>query len=133
MRACPDCQRKLTEHEQTCVCGWGVAKVGQVWVIQHCTRPGCQVAIRVAAGSQEAQPVCKWHARGVAYNDPPSWPPGMPDPACPWPWLTDEERDRRLRLPFWRARLLQHADQYGQWLEKKLAGPAQTETEGIPR
>ena len=31
-----------------------------LWIIQHCTRPGCQTAIRSRHGLPESELVCKW-------------------------------------------------------------------------
>jgi len=31
-----------------------------LWVIQHCTRPGCQSAIRSRHGLPESELICKW-------------------------------------------------------------------------
>ncbi len=30
------------------------------WIIQRCTTPSCEGAIRVLAGNQSPHPVCKW-------------------------------------------------------------------------
>ena len=45
------------------------------WIIQSCTTQGCQVAIRVRAGQQEAVPICKWCLGNTAYiNDYQDYP-----------------------------------------------------------
>lgn len=43
-------------------------KTPQQWVIQVCAMPGCCVDIRVKAGEQVEEPICKWHQAGTAYN-----------------------------------------------------------------
>ena len=45
-----------------------------------------------------------------------TWPDGMPNPELPWPWLTDEERERRIHLPFWQERFRSHASVYASYL-----------------
>lgn len=88
------------------------------YVIQHCSQ--CKdVAIRVPIGCTMHEPVCKWCAEGRCYPSTPV--PGLPDPENPWPWLDEEERERRLRLPFWRARFEAGAKKhpgYAKWLRK---------------
>ena len=49
------------------------------------------------------------------------WPAGMPNPDLPWPWQTDAERERRLRLPYWKDRFQQQVAKYpgyAQWIPK---------------
>jgi hypothetical protein len=43
-----------------CVCVKDTKKATHLWVIQHCTRPGCDSAIRSHDGLPEAELVCKW-------------------------------------------------------------------------
>jgi hypothetical protein len=45
-----------------------------------------------------------------------TWPDGMPNPELPWPWLSDDERERRVNLPYWKERIKQKQPQYQQWL-----------------
>ncbi len=103
-----------------CACGWKAPEARGVtaYVIQHCARPGCHVAIRVQVGYTADQPVCKWCTEGRSYRSSPV--AGMPHPDRPWPWLTDPvERERRLRMPFWRERFASAARQdpaYRKWV-----------------
>jgi len=36
------------------------------YIIQHCTTPHCDVAIRVSMGQQDQVPVCKWCLNNTA-------------------------------------------------------------------
>ena len=47
--------------------------LGTDWLIQHCTTPGCTVAIRVRAGQQMDVPVCKWCLAGTSYYRGERW------------------------------------------------------------
>ena len=40
---------------------------GQTWLIQHCLTQGCDAAIRVRTGQQDAVPVCKWCMNNTNY------------------------------------------------------------------
>lgn len=102
-------------EQEPCTCP-GTSLSLDPWLMQHCSVPGCQVTIRLRASQQEAEPICKWHQAGTAYNMPNPWPPGMPNPEYPWPWLTDRERDIRVRLPYWQDRFRRHAAFYARWI-----------------
>ena len=58
---CPDCTREITT--MSCVCGYqpNESNKPHLWVIQHCTRPGCTTAIRSRNGLPESELVCKWY------------------------------------------------------------------------
>jgi len=86
------------------------------WLIQYCQTPGCIVAIRVPSDRPLAYPKCKWCDKGTAYHTMKTWPDGMPNPDAPWPLLSDEERERRVNLPYWKERIKQKQPQYQQWL-----------------
>jgi hypothetical protein len=93
------------------------------WIVQHCCTKvirmigekeetfRCQTAIRVPIGQQESVPVCKWCLAGTAYHLDRTWPAGMPNPDNPWPWLTDQERARKIRISYWQDRF----KEYGQY------------------
>ena len=87
------------------------------WLIQHCSTPGCDVAIRVLAVNHLTNPICKWCDQGISRaKNPKGWPDGMPDPELPWPWMTESDREQKLRVPFWKERLRSHGDLYQAWL-----------------
>lgn len=92
----------------------GTSVDGETWLISHCAAPHCDVAIRHRADDPTST-ICKWHQRGTAIN-PSAYPPGMPDPECPWPWQTDQERERRVRLPEQQARFRRYPALYAKWL-----------------
>ena len=55
-------------EDNPCTCAKTTAL--SAWVIQHCSTKGCNVAIRMRAGQQEAVPVCRWCLNNTAYiND----------------------------------------------------------------
>lgn len=96
-----------------------------MFIVQHCQKPGCTVAIRRVVEHQDAPLVCRWHYAGTAYNSERTWPDGMPNPDLPWPWLSDAERERRVRIPMWRERFLSAATKYPNyraWLTGKVEG-----------
>lgn len=66
---CFDCCKEIQQYP--CACGYEPkGPTGQRWLIQHCTTAGCQSAIRMGIGSQEAHPVCKWCVATALYGDP---------------------------------------------------------------
>jgi len=88
-------------------------------IVHKCQQPGCYVMIRDQMDS--AVPYCRWHVAGIAYNVIANKPAGMPDHGLPWPWLTDTERERHLRLPYWRGRFVAAAERYAEyrkWIRK---------------
>jgi len=56
---CPKCDQ---DYERTCECGYTPKQTTRLplWIIQHCTRAGCQSAIRSRHGLCESELVCKW-------------------------------------------------------------------------
>lgn len=100
------------------------------WLIQHCSTPGCETAIRVRADQSLTHPICTWCDRNVSHaTKPRTWPAGMPDPELPWPWLSDTERSRQLALPYWQARFRQHIEVYGKFLN--APHPTITQQKGV--
>lgn len=76
-----------TCEQDPCTCQKALGVPTQ-WLIQHCSVPGCEVAIRVQAGKQAStNPICKWHQAGTAYYTKPG---GSREPAI-GPYLTREE------------------------------------------
>ena len=57
---CERCEREFEGIR--CSCGWNAPgfKPPSAWVIQHCSRPGCNAAIRTKIGGTEINPTCKW-------------------------------------------------------------------------
>jgi hypothetical protein len=53
-RRCENCE------SAPCTCQKALAV--HPWLIQHCSQPHCQTAIRVRGGQQQVDPVCKWCA-----------------------------------------------------------------------
>jgi len=47
------------------------------------------------------------------------WPPGMPNPANPWPWMDEYERARVSELPYWQERFTRYPEIYKQWILKR--------------
>ena len=41
-----------------------------LWIIQHCSRPGCDTAIRSHDGLPESQLVCKWCRANDLHGSP---------------------------------------------------------------
>jgi len=116
---CFDCGTDIQSYP--CPCGYqpkglGVQKKPPKWLIQYCTMPTCETAIRVPIAMPLTKPICKWCDQGISRAvSPRSWPAGMPDPELPWPWIRDDEREIKLRIPFWKERLRQHGEIYKAW------------------
>lgn len=85
-------------------------------IVAYCAVPGCEVRIRAMAGELTGQ--CKWHQQGKATQERNvrTWPYCMPDPALPWPWVTEAERERKVRLAVWQDRFLAHRPLYDRWI-----------------
>lgn len=54
-----------------CTCQRSLTAPKQVWLIQYCTTPGCEVAIRTKIEEPLVHPICKWCQSGTAYNTRP--------------------------------------------------------------
>ena len=93
------------------------------WIIQHCSIQGCDSAIRVPADQSLANPICKWCDQKVSHaTKEPSWPDGMPNPSLPWPWMTDQDRERKLRMPYWKERFQAHKEIYKACAQGNIQG-----------
>ncbi len=63
---CPECDKDLLAFP--CSCGYQPKELQvQPWMILTCATPGCFTAIRVRAGEQEGQSLCKWCQRGESH------------------------------------------------------------------
>lgn len=67
---CPKCDQT---YEGTCECGYRPKepKDKQLWLIQYCETPGCDVAIRVKIQEPLTHPICRRCQAGTAYNSRP--------------------------------------------------------------
>ncbi len=87
------------------------------WIVQHCSVQGCDSAIRVRTTETLVNPICKWCDQKVSHaTRTRTWPVGMPDPEFPWPWMTEQDRERKLRMPYWKDRFRAHGDMYKAWI-----------------
>lgn len=119
---CPKCDRDYTDQ---CECGYrpkahalAVQEKKPLWLVQYCSVNGCESRIRVPADAPLVTPICKWCDAGTSHAmNPMKWPAGMPDPELPWPWMTDKDRETKLRLPFWKERLRSHGELYKHWFK----------------
>ena len=109
---CDECGATIGSYP--CACGHNPKaakpeqKKGKPCLLKACAHPGCTIMIRWAVGTVQGQPLCQWHIDGRAYYDEKDWPSGMPDPTMPWPWLTADERERRIRLSYWQQQFRTH-------------------------
>ena len=67
---CDECGKAI--HAYPCACGYQpnavvVQPKKPKWIVQYCTVPGCDVAIRVPIESPLMQPICKWCERGESH------------------------------------------------------------------
>lgn len=87
-------------------------------LIRPCQTPRCPVSIRTSL-DQPGLPICRWCQKNASYYATRTHPDGMPHPLHPWPWLSDSERDRRVRMPHNQERFRQYPEQYARWIQNK--------------
>ena len=88
------------------------------YLIQHCATPLCPVSIRFAVG-QSGIPTCKWCQAGTSYYAKENLYIGLPDVHYPWPWQTDAEIARRIRLPYWQEKFKQNTKTHSKFIVKE--------------
>lgn len=106
-------------EQEPCTCEKALAVQDKkpLWLIQYCSIPSCETAIRVPIEQPLSRPVCKWCEQGRSHASRANpWPTGMPNPELPWPWMREEEREKKLRMPYWKERLRKYGDLYQAWL-----------------
>jgi|SRR6185503_14151327 len=115
---CDACRKSIQGYP--CACGYQPKQlaVQPKTMLVDCATPGCFTQIKIKIADYEtANLECIWCQSGTSHaKTPHDWPSGMPNPSLPWPWMTEEDREKKLRLPYWKERLHRHADLYKDWM-----------------